>query len=507
MAREAKVRRSRSESGDPDPRLKKPRAPKPNRDRGVPEAEAKPAVTLCIPSHGFDGCHSIDTIDSIEPPIRHATNATRAIVSPQNPGWRLPVAPKTVQARGQNPTPSTTRSVARPKVPRKYIREGDDDDHHKDEQGGSDPHCSRLEANTLLVSDIPAVIKFYHTRFKELTMKPLRQIVTAWVKRLEPSRNRDYGPYDKTVTPATAKSGTCPPWWPKNTPYTEPSHLKSNHLIPLAIEIMMVHRDVDEKKRTQSWMENLEKDAIYHIDTTPDDSFSSSKEAAYHKCMKERATQIITNLFSIAKSHEAYILTEGCGSDNKVTWYYVPKPQRLTNRKRKRAQSMQDATRSDTEPDDVTSYTQSFRSMDSNYNTREVSPEQDFIPPKAVDSVYPGMCHTSFAGALPSYYTPPVNYLPSANNADDHCKNIIPAGTTEFPSVNNIYPTNSYVYQPSDPAFVGGVPYYFDPNTGMYSWNLDMYTAPSTQPFPGVQALPLSGQRDKYDLTGYPHGL
>lgn len=70
-------------------------------------------------------------------------------------------------------------------------------------------------------------------------MKPMRDIVTAWVKRLEPRRQKQYGPYQRykyidgangseihTTSRSGRKQSTKPPWWPSDVPYVEPSHLK-----------------------------------------------------------------------------------------------------------------------------------------------------------------------------------------------------------------------------------------------------------------------------------------
>jgi hypothetical protein len=94
------------------------------------------------------------------------------------------------------------------------------------------------QTNTLLVNDIPALKQFYYVRFQELTMKPLRQIVTAWVKELSPERTKHYGPYNSKSAAANRANKNVdkskrPPWWPKNLPYQEPSHLQRKGTIPI----------------------------------------------------------------------------------------------------------------------------------------------------------------------------------------------------------------------------------------------------------------------------------
>ena len=80
------------------------------------------------------------------------------------------------------------------------------------------------ESHTFYIGDIGAFEKFLYYRFDELTMKPLRGIVTHWVKLLEPRRLGDWGKYHEML-PSEAES---PPWWPRTVIYKEPSHLKKN---------------------------------------------------------------------------------------------------------------------------------------------------------------------------------------------------------------------------------------------------------------------------------------
>ena len=80
------------------------------------------------------------------------------------------------------------------------------------------------ESHTFYIGDIDAFKEFLNCRFDELTMKPLRGIVTHWVKLLEPRRLGDWGKYHELL-PSEADT---PPWWPKTVIYKEPSHLKKN---------------------------------------------------------------------------------------------------------------------------------------------------------------------------------------------------------------------------------------------------------------------------------------
>lgn len=86
------------------------------------------------------------------------------------------------------------------------------------------------ESQTFYIGDVDAFKEFLAHRFGELTMKPLRGIVTLWVKLIEPVRRGDWGKYHG-MKPSEAET---PPWWPADVIYKEPSHLrkegKCNHL-------------------------------------------------------------------------------------------------------------------------------------------------------------------------------------------------------------------------------------------------------------------------------------
>jgi len=81
-------------------------------------------------------------------------------------------------------------------------------------------------------------------------MKPLRGIVTHWVKRLEPQRQGKYGAYlSYAQRKATSKGGNMdaikPPWWPREVPYIEPAHLQLERkvsAISLVFPLLMILR-------------------------------------------------------------------------------------------------------------------------------------------------------------------------------------------------------------------------------------------------------------------------
>ncbi|KAF9728591.1 hypothetical protein PMIN01_13419 [Paraphaeosphaeria minitans] len=223
-------------------------------------------------------------------------------------------------------------------IPPEYRKVAQDPSHSKPFVYGGF-YANEEDANistTFSIGDVDSLKRFYKARFQELTMKPMRDIVAAWVKRLEPERRKKYGAYQRySNQPKSLKTL----WWPVNVPYIEPSHLKLHHLVPLAVDIMLIHRRIDEevgKHKHTSWTRLLETDAVYLISSKDEERFSSSRGAKFNIAMKKRALEaILPSIFNIAKSHEEYVaqynLYEGSGNEDpgcgeQVTWQAIPKP-------------------------------------------------------------------------------------------------------------------------------------------------------------------------------------
>lgn len=94
----------------------------------------------------------------------------------------------------------------------------------ENEQCDRDIKITTKQSYTFYIGDIAKLKKFFRRRLDELTMKPLRPIVTAWIKQLEPKRLSHYGPYHKKF-PGEVSAKLTPPWWPSDVRYEEPSHL------------------------------------------------------------------------------------------------------------------------------------------------------------------------------------------------------------------------------------------------------------------------------------------
>ena len=139
--------------------------------------------------------------------------------------WMLPplidpAIPKENQVKKRKRTQSRPR--ARPlQAIVQQLSDEDDDEQYDDDR---DIIVPTGKSYTFYIGDVDELKRFFRRRLDELTMKPVRPIVTAWVKLLEPKRLTRFGPYHKKL--AREQPPQCtPPWWPQDVPYEEPSHL------------------------------------------------------------------------------------------------------------------------------------------------------------------------------------------------------------------------------------------------------------------------------------------
>ncbi|EMD92013.1 hypothetical protein COCC4DRAFT_174510 [Bipolaris maydis ATCC 48331] len=230
----------------------------------------------------------------------------------------------------------------------------------EDGQLGEDIKIKTEQSYTFYIGDIDELKKFFRRRLDELTMKPLRPIVTAWIKQIEPKRLSRYGRYHKQL-PKDQPEECSPPWWPRDVSYEEPSHLDKAGLLTLAVDIMLQHRLIDKEKRKGSWVAKLRQAAQYAVETTPPEQFSSSKGSNFSEKMQNRAlAEILPNLFETAQLYEDHFAWhrhyEGSGipdpgKGKRVTWQPLTRPARqpATPRKRPRTTKEGAAPRSETD--------------------------------------------------------------------------------------------------------------------------------------------------------------
>ncbi|KAL1793709.1 hypothetical protein ACET3X_008691 [Alternaria dauci] len=255
---------------------------------------------------------------------------------------QVPATPREDQTKKRKRTRPQTRARGRPSQAVAWsLSEDDDDEQHYD----GDVTALTAKPYTFYIGDVHELKRFFRRRLDELTMKPVRPIVTAWVKLLEPKRLARFGPYHKKL-PHEQPQKCTPPWWPRDVPYEEPSHLDKDGLLTLAVDLMLQHRNIDMFKRTMDWASKLRTAAHYAVEATPPDQFSSSKGSAFSERMQARALdEIIPNLFDVAQLYQEhlarYSLYEGTnnrdpGIGKHVTWQPLTRPPRHAPGPRKR---------------------------------------------------------------------------------------------------------------------------------------------------------------------------
>jgi hypothetical protein len=142
-----------------------------------------------------------------------------------------------------------TRSTARGRTVHVQDVSDDENDEQYDDR---DVRTTTDTTYTFYIGDLVELKKFFHRRLDELTMKPVRPIVTAWIKLYEPKRLSLYGPYHKKL-PRDMPPQCTPPWWPRDVPYEEPSHLdKMGKSTPSAVmtqQLTTLYRPLDTGSR------------------------------------------------------------------------------------------------------------------------------------------------------------------------------------------------------------------------------------------------------------------
>jgi hypothetical protein len=212
----------------------------------------------------------------------------------------------------------------------------------------------RASSMTFLMGDIIGLEGFIRHRLEELTTKPLRAIVTGWVKKLEPKRRTNYGPYHEML-PTEAPPEATPLWWPRTVLYAEPTHLEKDSknsslctmrcvlltvlvLSTLAVDIMLQHRDTrtDQLKRQQPWTKRLQQVADAEVGLADPEHFSASKDSDFGTAMKERAEkELLPSFFKVMHSYERFVHRHHlwtysdiskAPTGKPITWQSIPRP-------------------------------------------------------------------------------------------------------------------------------------------------------------------------------------
>ncbi|KAI4945786.1 hypothetical protein J4E91_007699 [Alternaria rosae] len=398
----------------------------------------------------------------------------------------------------------------------------DGDDEQYDDR---DVPVATQKSYTFYIGDMKPLMGFFHRRLDELTMKPVRPIVTAWVKQLEPKRLSLYGPYHKKL-PSEQSPECTPPWWPHDVPYEEPSHLDKAGLLKLAVDLMLQHRKIDEAKRRSPWVAKLKHAAQYAVETTPPDQFSSSKGSRFSERMQGRAlSEILPNLFDIAQLYENHIfnynLFEGTNNQDPrrgthVTWQPLTRPPRQQPVPRKRfrraratppprIESYADVSGNETEVDNTA--TESHLPREEKAQQPQTSEQQVKAPIRGPEVSQPQHMHSCSSTTTPnisfgqSMYSlhldegmdldvKAANHDQTGSQCDFQCRQPTHYCTShsgyhhvpqprQVPGSSNVVPVSTPAYH--QPFTIFDAPYYnqgessaFSSNTG-YPYEYDMF--------------------------------
>lgn len=92
---------------------------------------------------------------------------------------------------------------------------------------GDDQQCNVVPTVTLTLSAEDAILTFFTTTFKAIQQQALKQILKAWIKELEPHKQKHH-PY---------KGKVLPPYWPEQISFVEPDHQRTEGKIVFLIQI------------------------------------------------------------------------------------------------------------------------------------------------------------------------------------------------------------------------------------------------------------------------------
>jgi hypothetical protein len=80
-----------------------------------------------------------------------------------------------------------------------------------------DQQCNVVPTVTLTLGAEDAILAFFTTTFKAIQQQALKQILKAWIKELEPHKQKHH-PY---------KGKVLPPYWPEQISFVEPDHQRT----------------------------------------------------------------------------------------------------------------------------------------------------------------------------------------------------------------------------------------------------------------------------------------
>ncbi|CAI6337983.1 unnamed protein product [Periconia digitata] len=205
-------------------------------------------------------------------------------------------------------------------------------------------YTEKMQRHQFRVGDTNKLKEFYYIRLNEVGIIALRRIVTEWIRILEPTRLRDYGPYHKldqyrrnpSLLTAESKDRECePPWWPRDVPYVEPAHLPAKGLETLGVSLMLLQVSTDKKYQRyhteEDLISKLHHAANYVVACVPVQKYAMGSDAR-NAYLKERALQIVlpdllkaTQTF---REHYTQVNNSETMSDKVITYEALRKPAR-----------------------------------------------------------------------------------------------------------------------------------------------------------------------------------
>ncbi|KAE9972594.1 hypothetical protein BLS_002234 [Venturia inaequalis] len=132
-----------------------------------------------------------------------------------------------------------------------------------------DQQCNVVPTVTLTLGAADAVLQFFTTTFKAIQQQALKQILKAWIKELEPHKQKHH-PY---------KGKILPPYWPAQVAFVEPDHQRTEDRIAVAIHIIKFVQ-ADQKWTSINGIDTLESSTNsikLQFDDEPQEKFHKRK--------------------------------------------------------------------------------------------------------------------------------------------------------------------------------------------------------------------------------------
>lgn len=148
--------------------------------------------------------------------------------------------------------------------------------------------CNVIPTVTLTLGADDAILAFFTTTFKAIQQQALKQILKAWIKELEPHKQKHH-PY---------KGKVLPPYWPEQISFVEPDHQRTEDRIAVAIYIIQfVQKDPKWAYDGIDTLETSTNSIKLQFDDEPQEKFHKRKI-------------LLKQLYAVAREQSRYIKGE-----------------------------------------------------------------------------------------------------------------------------------------------------------------------------------------------------